>query len=63
VAGVVESEVYVGSLTTYGVKIASGDILTIRQQNVQTRLGGEALPPGSQVSLSWAVDACRIFTD
>lgn len=60
--GVVESEVYVGSTTTFIVKIASGDQLTLRMQNVQARLGGLA-PPGSQVTISWAIDSCKAFTD
>jgi spermidine/putrescine transport system ATP-binding protein len=62
VPGTVENEVYIGSTTTFNVRIASGDRLTIRQQNVQPRFGSTA-PPGTQVSLSWSVDACKIFTD
>jgi len=62
VPGIVESEVYVGSLTTFSVKITSGNCLTVRQQNVQPRLGGVA-PPGTQVTLSWSIDSCKAFSD
>lgn len=60
--GILETEVYIGSTTTFTVKIASGDRLIVRQQNVQPRMG-DNLPPGSQISISWAVDSCRLFTD
>jgi spermidine/putrescine transport system ATP-binding protein len=62
ISGWLESEVYVGSMTTYTIKLASGDLVIVREQNMQPRLENR-LPPGAQVSLTWAIDSCKAFSD
>jgi spermidine/putrescine transport system ATP-binding protein len=62
IGGTLESEVYVGSMTTYTVKLASGDQVIVREQNMQPRLENR-LHPGAQVSLTWAINSCKAFID
>jgi putative spermidine/putrescine transport system ATP-binding protein len=59
-SGTVELVTYLGSLTEYRVRLASGEPVTIHAQN--TRDGDErTVSPGTPVDVAWDAEACQLL--
>ena len=58
--GTVELVTYLGSLTEYRVRLASGEMVTVHAQN--TRDGEERrVSPGTPVDVAWDAEACQLL--
>jgi putative spermidine/putrescine transport system ATP-binding protein len=59
-AGRLELVTYLGSLTEYAVRLASGEAVVIQAQNAESG-EGEALAAGAPVQVAWPPDACQLL--
>jgi len=60
--GKVTDVVYVGSLTSYQVRLSTGTDVMVRQQNTRATFD-TAFHPGDEVTLSWPVVGCQAFSE
>lgn len=60
--GRVTDVVYIGSLTSYQVRLSTGNDVMVRQQNTRATFD-TAFHPGDEVTLSWPVVGCKAFVD
>jgi spermidine/putrescine transport system ATP-binding protein len=60
--GKVTDVVYVGSLTSYQVRLSTGTDVMVRQQNTRATFD-TAFHPGDEVTLSWPVVGCKAFSE
>ncbi len=58
--GTVELVTYLGSLTEYSVRLASGERVDIHAQNAEEH-GDEPLAPGMPIEIDWHPEACQLL--
>jgi len=58
--GVVERATYLGSLTEYRVRLASGEAVIIDAQNTRNS-SGAGFSPGTSVDVAWDPEACQLL--
>jgi putrescine transport system ATP-binding protein len=61
-AGTVEFVSYLGSVTDYHVRLASGETLMVQDANRVVGAGGE-IALGQRVHLAWPAEACLMLPD
>ncbi|ASP40838.1 polyamine ABC transporter ATP-binding protein [Bacterioplanes sanyensis] len=59
--GVIEEIAYLGDVSIYHVKLASGKTIQFTQSNVQA-LAEQPLTWGQEVALGWSADSCGVLT-
>jgi spermidine/putrescine transport system ATP-binding protein len=62
VTGVVAGVVYTGSTTSFDIRLANGDVITVRTQNVGLSTSNY-YHPNDEITISWPFAATRVFID
>jgi putative spermidine/putrescine transport system ATP-binding protein len=59
--GTIEHVTYLGSITDYAVRLASGESVSVHAHNAGTG-DTEPFAPGAQVRITWEPDACQLLS-
>jgi spermidine/putrescine transport system ATP-binding protein len=61
-SGVVAAAIYIGSATSFDIRLPNGSIINSKTQNVASS-GSKLLQMGEKIDVSWPVDSTLLFAD